>query len=46
VELIELGVCRYRFGVVVDGVPKIKCKLRNEIIDIEECLDCPEKEEA
>ena len=45
VELIELGVCKYRFGVAVKREAKIKCKLRNEIVDFEDCLNCEEKED-
>ena len=43
-ELIELGVCKYRFGVVVNGEPKIRCKLKNTIQDIHECLNCEDRD--
>jgi len=43
-ELIELGACKYRYGVVVNGEPKIKCKLRGEIKDIRDCLNCEDRD--
>jgi len=43
-ELIELGVCKYRFGVVVNGEPKIRCKLKGIIQDIHECLNCEDRD--
>jgi len=43
-ELIELGVCKYRFGVVVNGESKIRCKLKGIIQDIRECLNCEDRD--
>jgi len=43
-ELIELGACKYRYGVVVKGKPMIKCKLKGMIQDIHRCLNCKDRD--
>jgi len=35
-----LPPCEYRFGVVKHGKPMIKCRYKNEVVDIKECLKC------
>jgi len=39
-RLVELGICPFRFGVVVKGRALVRCKLFGSTRPPEECVDC------